>query len=137
MGEQIKAKSRTWFQFSLGDLVWLMLYIAMVAGVAGGTYRAREYALAEFNNEQAQADWQKWRSAVQDQKIEQEPVMRKVPKSTAPPTLVLLRDYYNSTLFSALVISSMMFASVLFFIRGALNSPTFVPRPDHPKRETN
>ena len=116
--------------FKLGDLLWLLIYLGMIAIVVFGMFRARSYALAEFASPQAQEQWQAWRTAVQEQKIEHETVQRKVPKSAEPPTLVLLRDHFTVCFIAAVVLSSLMFASILLFARGVLNSPAFVPRKD-------
>ena len=118
------------YRFTAGDFVWLVLYVCLLATVAWGMLRTRAYALADFSTPAAQQSWDEWREAVKRGKSETSPVQRKTPKSVQPPTLVLLRDHFPVCLTAAVVMSSLLFASLMFLIRGVLASPAFIPRED-------
>lgn len=130
------------FRFTLSDLIWIQLYVALLAAVVGGLLYARHRALVIYGTEHAQAEWDTWREDVQEQSGGKGPVARRVPKSAEPPALVLVRDYFAICMMIAVGLSSVLFATLVIFIRGVLNTPTtFVdrspPEPIHttPKRQ--
>jgi hypothetical protein len=47
-------------------------------------------------------------------------VKRRAPKSAEPPALVLMRDYFAVCLALAIVLSTVLFGTFMFFVRGAL-----------------
>jgi hypothetical protein len=50
------------------------------------------------------------------------PVKRRPPKSPQPPALLLMRDYFGVCLALAIVLSSVLFATFMFFVRGAFKA---------------
>jgi hypothetical protein len=61
-------------------------------------------------------------------------VKRREPKSAEPPALVLMRDHFAVCLSLAVVLSSVLFGTFMFFVRGALTSPG--PKPLNPELRT-
>ena len=114
-------------KFKLIDLIWLMLYAAVLATVTGALLRARYDALATFGTTTAQTEWDQWRSEAKDMAMGAGPVKRREPKSLQPPALVLMRDHFAACLGLALLLSTVLFGTFMFFIRGALQSRSLTP----------
>jgi hypothetical protein len=110
-------------RFSIADLLWLTVLIAMLAAVAGGMFRVRDSVLRSADTE-SQEDWDEWREAVQEEQGDPGPVQRRVPRSEEPPALVLLRDHFAVCLTIALVLSAVLFGTFVLFARGVINSPS-------------
>ncbi len=111
-------------KFTIADGVWLMLYIVLLAVITFGMFRARATILETFESPQTQEEWDQWREAVSQGQTDQiGPVKRKVPKSSQPPTLVLLRDHFYTCLAGLLVISSVLYGTIVFFLRGVMEQP--------------
>jgi hypothetical protein len=124
------------FQFSLA---WLLAYITVMAFVCGGMAYGRWQAFRIYGTDEARMDWAWWRMGVAvEQNLEPDvSVERKVPQSKEPPALVLMRDHFAVCLVGALLLSSVLFATFMVFIRGALTSsaaPIPDSRPDSPTR---
>jgi hypothetical protein len=116
-----EATARSWL--TPGNGLWLLLYLAMIASVIGGLFYARQQA-EQFDSPEARAQWNDFRDEMQ--KIEG----RRVSKREEPPQLQLLRDHFVACLAMALLLSSALFATLMFMIRGAIASPGVSPRPD-------
>lgn len=117
------------FRYKLSDLIWLQLYVALLAAVVGGLFYARHRALVIYGTDRAQVEWDAWREDAKSQAAGKGPVIRRVPRSGEPPALVLMRDYFGVCLVIALGLSSVLFGTLVFFVRGVLNtSTTFVDR---------
>jgi hypothetical protein len=69
---------------------WLAAVVVPPAGLAW--WRAGR--LAELADPAVQAEWDTFRDAMRRQSDRSGPVQRKVPKSSEPPELVWLRDYF-------------------------------------------
>jgi hypothetical protein len=110
-------------QFRLIDL---MAYILLVSVVLGGMIFARSRALSSYGTDKALAQWETWREDAKEQS--KGPVARRVPQSAEPPALVLMRDYFAVCTAIAVTLSSVLFITMLAFIRGALQTPAFVDR---------
>ncbi len=110
-------KSTSPFQFSLG---WLLAYLTVMALVAGGLAYGRRQALATFGTDSAQNEWDTWRADAKDMAMGAGPVKRREPKSQEPPALVLMRDHIVACLALALLLSTVLFGTFMFFVRGAL-----------------
>jgi hypothetical protein len=105
------------FRFSVP---WFLAYIAVVAFVLGGLFYGRAKALATYGTLAAQADWNQWRDDVRKDAKTSASVERRVPKSAEPPALVLMRDYFLVCLVGAVLLTSVLFATFMVLIRGAL-----------------
>src|SRR5688572_6039113 len=101
-------------------LVCLTAYLALVAAVVSGMFYGRQQALAIYGTADAQAEWDAWRDKAKQLAEESGPVKRRVPKSAAPPALVLMRDYFGVCLGLALVLSTVLFGTLMLLVRGAL-----------------
>jgi hypothetical protein len=118
---------------SLANLGWLLVYFAVMVAVTAALFKARRDVSAVYGTDQAQAEWDQWREDAKTMTDGNGPVSRREPRSAQPPVLLLMRDHFVVCLGLALVLSSVLFATFMFFIRGAL-APTsqFVDR--SPKR---
>lgn len=113
------------------NVAWLLAYLAVLALVVGGLIYGRSQALAIYGSEHAQADWDQWRARAKKMATQPGPVKRREPKSAEPPALVLMRDYFLVCSLLAVLLSSVLFATFMFFIRGAMSSPgSRLPTPD-------
>jgi hypothetical protein len=111
-------------------VVWGTLYLLMLYAVVTSMQSVRQQAIADFSNPTAQQNWDKWRSDVANKITNQGTVDRRVSKSPETPTLRLLRDHFAVCLVGALLMTSLLFVSVMFFVNGVLFSPAFQPRTD-------
>lgn len=122
-----KTRPSPWYTWT--NLAWLVIYFAAMAAVVLGLNYARTQALANFDNEVAQQAWDEFRTEMERQTAaEDASVLRRVPGESAPPTLRLLRDHFETTLGIALLLSSALFATLMFMIRGVFGGEKFVPR---------
>jgi len=106
-----------------GNFVCLLLYVAMLAGIVAGFYRARSWAEDTYLSKQEHEHWEEWRNDARKQAAGDGPVKRRPPKSSAPPALLLTQDYFPQFLTIALILSSALFFTMAYMIRGALRSP--------------
>jgi hypothetical protein len=107
----------------LGRLLAIVLYIAMLSGVTWGMFYARDVAAPQLDTRQGQANWEVWRREAADQAAGKGPVARREPKSTEPPLVVLMRDYFAVCLVGAIVFSTLLYAVAVFVIRGIVAMP--------------
>jgi hypothetical protein len=115
MGQSIEKSNRSPFRFSLA---WLLAYLTVMVLVTAGLVYGRRQALATYGTEQAQTEWNAWRTDAQGAG----PVKRREPKSLQPPALVLMRDHFAACLALALLLSTVLFGTFMFLIRGTLES---------------
>jgi hypothetical protein len=120
------------FQFSLG---WLLAYLTFIALVSAGLAYGRQQSLATYGTIAAQNEWDTWRSDAKDMSLGAGPVRRREPKSLQPPALVLMRDHFAACLALALLLSTVLFGTFMFFVRGAL-ATDYVNRDIHSRRRT-
>jgi len=100
-------------------------YVVLVVGLVVAMNAARRQTLATDSTARAHSDWQTWRQEAQSQHKGRGPVMRRVPKTEEPPTLVLLRDYFFTSATVLLVLSSALYFAFALLVRGALLGPKF------------
>src|SRR5262245_44871773 len=86
------------------------LYLTVMATGVGGLMQARNWALETQTTAEKKRDWEVWREEAARQAAGKGPVARKVPRSTEPPALVLLRDYFVVCAAAWLVLGSVLFA---------------------------
>jgi hypothetical protein len=109
-------------RFSPADLLWLVLWVALLAAVVAAMFYVRQVVLQSAGAE-AQQNWEEWRESVKEGQGKEGPVQRRVPKSNEPPAIVLLRDHFQVCLVIALALSSVLFGTFVLFVRGVMNSP--------------
>ena len=93
-----------------------VFYVACMAGVVIGMNRARSHLLAVYGTEQARGDWQNWRDAAS---ADASPVARDEPASELPPAFVLMQHHFRTCLGLSLLLTTVLFMTLLFMIRGA------------------
>ncbi|MCA9147068.1 MAG: hypothetical protein H6821_10750 [Planctomycetaceae bacterium] len=109
------------------NLVIGLLYVAFLGTLIVSLVVARERVMKSDGSATAQQDWQKWRTEVERQRAGNGPVVRRVPKSAEPPSLVLLRDHFATSLTILVVLSSALYFTLAIMFRGALAGPSFQP----------
>ncbi|MBC8351243.1 MAG: hypothetical protein H8E66_04620 [Planctomycetes bacterium] len=103
------------------------LYTVFLCALVSGSVVARQHVLKTESSATSQEDWQDWRSEAQRQQAGSGPVSRRVPKSSEPPSLVLLRDHFATSLTILVVLSSALFFTIAIMVRGVLVGPSFQP----------
>ena len=111
-------------KWSWGAALWLIAYLVTLAAVAGAVVYGRNVALTTYGTAEAQTQWNAWREDTKKMAEQPGVVKRREAKSVEPPALVLMRDYFAVCLAGALLLSSVLFATFMIFIRGALSAPT-------------
>ncbi len=102
--------------------VYGILYLLLLGGVIRGSFFARSWAISVYGSPEAQAEWQAWRSGA-EKLSNQGPVKRRVPKSDQPPAMVLATTYFGICLTIVLALSTVLFATAVYFVQGVLRSP--------------
>ena len=115
-----------------GLLLFLAGYVVLLVIVVAAMLQVRRTTLATMGTPAAQAEWQAWRESEPNQRDDL-PVKRRPPKSTEPPALVLMRDYFPVLMSAAVVFSSLLFAALAIAARGVFSS-TMNQRKDSPQR---
>jgi hypothetical protein len=106
---------------SLASVGWLAAYAVVLTLIVGGASYMRTVAIAVYGTPQAQTEWDTWREDVKELEKQPYPVKRRVPKSTEPPALVLMRDYFGVCLTVAVVLSTVLFGTFMVLVKGAMN----------------
>jgi hypothetical protein len=101
---------------------WLFSYVLLLVAVVVAMFRARESALEQLATPKSQAEWQLWRDDVRRQQDRPGPVQRRVPKSTEPPALVMMRDHFFVSLCGAVLFSTMLYWVCAWFLMGMIKS---------------
>ena len=102
--------------------VYGALYVLVLSGVVGGCLYARSWAVSVYGTPEAQAEWNDWRAGAEKLSTEG-PVKRRVPKSDKPPALVLATTYFGVCLSIAVLLTTVLFATAVYFVQGVLRSP--------------
>ena len=105
---------------------WLKIcgfaYVVFLGGVVGSMFAIRGWVLAEMSSTESAAQWEAWREDVIAEQTQPAPVQRRVPQSTEPPALVLMRDYFGVSLAGVVLFSTLLFWVIAWFAAGALSS---------------
>lgn len=100
-------------------------YFLLVAGLVMLMQSARQWALQELASPVAKQQWDEWRTDVEEGREPQaDSVQRRTPKSTEPPGLVMMRDHFAICLIAAVGLSSLLYAVLVWFIRGVMATET-------------
>jgi hypothetical protein len=103
-------------------LPWLIGYVAVLVAVMIATFKTREWALEELATSKSLADWQTWRDDVRQQQGRPGPVERRVPKSSEPPALVMMRDHFVVSLTGTVLFSTLLYWVFAWFLMGVMHS---------------
>ena len=114
-------------KLSLSNVVIGVLYVLLLCILVSLSLVARQRALITDGTVTSQANWQDWRAEAQRQQDGNGPVTRRVPRSSEPPSLVLLRDHFATSLAILLVLSSALYFTIAIMVRGVLVGPSFQP----------
>ncbi len=103
----------------------VLVYVLLMGALVFGMFRARAWARETYVDQDARAQWEDFRADVAEQ-VEQRssPVQRRIPRSVEPPALVLMRDYFGTCLVIAMVLTSALYGTFVFFLGGALLTRT-------------
>jgi hypothetical protein len=112
---------------SLSKFVIGVLYVVLLCTLVALLLVARQQALTADGTVTSQENWQDWRAEAQRQQEGNGPVARRVPKSSEPPSLVLLRDHFATSLAIVLVLSSALYFTIAIMVRGVFFGPSFQP----------
>lgn len=99
-------------------LPWVCGYVALLAAVVVGTLQARHWAMAHLSTPESVGNWQAWREDIRQQQNRPGPVQRRVPKSSEPPALVLMRDHFGVSLTAAVLFSGLLYWVFAWFVMG-------------------
>lgn len=113
---------------------WLWLSVIGCAALMGivivAMLNVRDWAVTQLATPQSVGDWQAWREDVRQQQTRPGPVQRRVPKSSEPPALVLMRDHFAVSLFGAVLFSSALYWVLVWFVIGVMkNEQVAVSKP--------
>ncbi len=97
-------------------IVAFLVYVVAVVGVALAMNQVRSQVLSVYGTDQALENWQKWRD---DAGNGDGPVERHAPASELPPALMLMQHHFNVCLGFSLLLTTVLFMTLLFMIRGA------------------
>lgn len=114
-------------KLSNSNIVIGVLYVAFLCVLVTLLLIARQRALSTDSSVASQENWQDWRAEAKRQQEGTGPVSRRVPKSSEPPSLVLLRDHFATSLAIVLTLSSALFFTIAIMVRGVFVGPSFQP----------
>ena len=98
----------------------LVGYGLAMAVIVWSLLTARNWALAELATPRSLEQWEEWREDVREQQTQPGPVRRRVPKSSEPPALVLMRDYFGVSFVGALLFTTVLYWVIAWFVMGML-----------------
>jgi hypothetical protein len=101
------------------------IYLLVAAALLLGLIAARRLATQDFTTADARQAWDIWREDAASDDDHNAPVQRSVPRSSEPPTLVLLRDHFAICAIAGLTLTTVLYWTTAFFIRGAIAGPSF------------
>lgn len=101
-------------------VIWLAAYAIFITLIIAGLLYGRRQALSVYGTAEAQAEWDAWREDASKMTTGPGPVKRRPPKSPEPPALKLMRDYFGICLALAVILSTVLFSTFMFFLHGAL-----------------
>ena len=101
------------------NIAWFAAYVAMLCVIVWGLREYRSRAMESYGTAEAGEKWQDWRSAAAELGKDG-PVARRMPKSSEPPPLVLMRDHFSACLGISLLLSSCLFGWMMICVRGVL-----------------
>ena len=97
-------------------------FAVLVVAVVAAMFKTRDWAFTQLATPQSVADWQEWREDVRQEQVQPGPVQRRVPKSSEPPALVMMRDHFTVSLFAALLFSTLLYWVLAWFVMGITKS---------------
>jgi hypothetical protein len=102
------------------DFALLILYLAVLAGIALWVLHLRESMIAQLEQPKQVESWQEWRAAAATQDGKHGPVAREVPRSDEPPMLLMMRDDFPAIFGAAIIFPAIILGFFLLVLRGVL-----------------
>ncbi|MCI0332913.1 MAG: hypothetical protein L0228_06785 [Planctomycetes bacterium] len=102
-------------------LPWTIAYSVLIVGVVLAMLKTRDWTVSQLASPKSVADWQAWREEVRQQHDRPGPVQRRVPKSSEPPALVMMRDHFAVSLVGAALFSSALYWVFVWFVSGVIS----------------
>jgi hypothetical protein len=101
--------------------VWLAIYVVLTIGLGFGLHRLWSNQLQTGSRPGAQAEWEAWKADV-ERKAEDpsQPVARRVPKTTEPPAVILLRDHFPAVVVTGALVWTAFFGFMALVTTGVL-----------------
>ena len=87
---------------------WIAGYALLLITIVACSFAIRSNILSEMSTPAAESEWNRWRAEAAKQDGSTGPVQRTVPKSSEPPLLILMRDYFAASLVGLLLPLSAM-----------------------------
>jgi hypothetical protein len=110
---------------------WFVAFFVIEAIIAYGVLYSRTVLLESYKTEQAQTDWDKWKSDAKKMGEENTGlVSRREPKATQPPGLILMRDYFPQILIGSVALSAVLVGMTMLMVYGVVNQRPTIPRED-------
>ena len=103
----------------------LVTWRAALGAIVVAMFEARRWSLAQLGTPKAQSDWQAWREEVRQEQSRPGPVERRVPESSEPPALVMMRDHFAVSMVGAILFSSMLYWVVAWLVMGMMKSAEY------------
>jgi len=114
-----------------GGLIWLSVYIGLLAGIAVGMLKAHDKLEADSRRDQA--SWTAFREdTAQKARSKRGPAEHPVPPSDEPPMLVLMRDHFPMMFIAAIVFPAIILGFLMLAMRGAMRQAG-APKADEAK----
>ena len=110
--------------------LWGALYAVLLTVVLSGMFAARDWVVADLSAPKSLADWSEWREDVRAGQQRPTTVERRVPKSSEPPMLVLMRDHYRVLLSAAVFFSSLLYWVFAWLVTGMFSAQVRETRQD-------
>jgi hypothetical protein len=101
---------------------WFPLYLLALGCLIAALLFARQQALSVYGTDVAREEWQEWVKEAREQEEGEGPIRRRAPKTDTPPALILMRDYFVTTLAGSVVLCSAVYWSFAFLLNGALTT---------------
>lgn len=96
-----------------------LMYILCMAAVTYGMFTAKRSAIRNYGSAHAVDQWETWRSEAAKQSGGEGPVNRRPPKSEQPPALMLMTEHFGTCLALSLLLTSILYATLVVMVRGA------------------
>lgn len=101
--------------------VWLAIYVVLTTGLGYGLHRLWSSQLQSGSRPEAQAEWEAWKADVERKADDpSQPVARRVPKTTEPPAVILLRDHFPAVVVTGALVWTAFFGFMALVTTGVL-----------------
>lgn len=112
-----------------------LIYLAVAALLIGWLVQVRNWSFENQATPDAQADWQRWREDAARPPTTEGSVARRVPLSSEPPLLVLMREHFVMSVAATLFFWTALFAPLFLMLRGVMRQslPVRAPPIERPR----